>query len=264
MKALLMNEWIKLYKRRSTWLMFILTIIVVVGFGWVNRTTEALGVSVEMTQWTFVNSAMYISSLVGLFSMIVAARIVSQEVQWGTMKLMLLRPFARWKFLLSKLLVVVFFSLIIMVLLVLTAILVGGIFFGFSSPMEEASWTMEGREYTTSILLLTTLTFLFKWLHMLTFSIISFVLSAITLSNAFSLGISLFLFFTGSSLTFFLAANYEWGKYILFANSDLTQYINGAALEGLTLVGSFVIVLIYLSLFLVSAFLVFQKRDVHA
>ena len=62
-----------------------------------------------------------------------------------------------------------------------------------------------------------------------------------------------------------LAGKFEWAKYILFANTDLTVYFDGTPLvASMTLTFSIVILLVYFAIFHLLSFLVFAKRDVAA
>lgn len=56
---------------------------------------------------------------------------------------------------------------------------------------------------------------------------------------------------------------FEWVKYILFANTDLTQYFDGSPLvSDMTLGFSIVVLAVYFIVFHVLAFGAFTKRDI--
>ena len=58
---------------------------------------------------------------------------------------------------------------------------------------------------------------------------------------------------------------FEFAKYILFANTDLSQFIGGEPfIEGLTLPFSISVLVIYTVVFLVISFVTFNKRDITA
>ena len=58
----------------------------------------------------------------------------------------------------------------------------------------------------------------------------AFMLSAVFRNSSLAVGFSIFLLVMGNTATVFLAAKFEWTKYILFANTDLSQYMNGTPL----------------------------------
>ncbi|WP_145453457.1 ABC transporter permease subunit, partial [Staphylococcus epidermidis] len=55
--------------------------------------------------------------LAGLFVLIIAAGIVANEFSWGTIKVLLVKPYKRWKILLSKYIAVNLFLLLMLILL---------------------------------------------------------------------------------------------------------------------------------------------------
>ena len=63
----------------------------------------------------------------------VAATIVSEEFNKGTIKLLLVKPYSRTKILLAKFLTTVIMTVFIISITILMQILIGGILFGFDS-----------------------------------------------------------------------------------------------------------------------------------
>ena len=89
------------------------------------------------------------------------------------------------------------------------------------------------------------------------------MISTVFKTSSLAVGISIFLLFTGTTITNILAAKYDWAKFSLFANTDLFQYMNGTPLvEGMTMTFSITMLIIYFIIFHGIAFLFFTKRDV--
>ncbi|MNU05550.1 hypothetical protein D3C72_2503960 [compost metagenome] len=58
---------------------------------------------------------------------------------------------------------------------------------------------------------------------------------------------------------------WSWGRFWLFANTDLTQYIEGKPLmEGMNMTFSISVLVAYFLLFNFLSWTIFQKRDVAA
>ncbi|MCY7818059.1 ABC transporter permease, partial [Bacillus haynesii] len=75
--------------------------------------------------------------------------------------------------------------------------------------------------------------------------------------------ISIFLLAMGGTVTNLLAMKFDWVKYILFANTDLTQYFDGSpVVSDMTLGFSIGVLAVYFFVFHVLAFGVFTKRDI--
>lgn len=68
-----------------------------------------------------------------IFVVMIAGGIVSSEIEKGTIKMLLVKPYKRWKILLAKYIVSLMMILFIFVVTVLMQILIGGIIFGFDS-----------------------------------------------------------------------------------------------------------------------------------
>ena len=69
----------------------------------------------EYSIWSFVRDTSNIIQFVGMFSIIIAGGIVASEYNWGTIKLLLIRPIDRGKILVSKYMAVIAFSLMLLV-----------------------------------------------------------------------------------------------------------------------------------------------------
>ncbi|MCY9089068.1 ABC transporter permease, partial [Bacillus inaquosorum] len=91
----------------------------------------------------------------------------------------------------------------------------------------------------------------------------AFMLSAVFRNSSLAVGFSIFLLVAGTTATAFIAAKFDWAKYILFANVNLLQYVEGTPLvEGMTMTFSVVMLAVYFVVFLLLAFGIFMKRDI--
>ncbi|RHW35677.1 ABC transporter permease [Neobacillus notoginsengisoli] len=215
--------------------------------------------------WSFVNNSQNFISFVGLFTIVIAAGIVSSEFSWGTVKLLLIRPISRPKILLSKYLTVLLFGLGLLALLFVFSFLAGLILFGFSDSPSPHLVFSDGHVYERSMGLQLIAEYLLSSIDVLMVATMAFMISAVFRNSSLAIGISLFLLLTGGTLTMLLAGKFEWAKYFLFANTDLTVYLDGTPLiSGMTLGFSITMLVIYFTLFQFFAFWVFSKRDVAA
>ncbi|QQP14390.1 ABC transporter permease [Lysinibacillus agricola] len=201
-------------------------------------------------------------ALVTLFTVIIAASIVSSEFSTGTIKMLLTRPVSRAKILTSKLLTAFIFGLFLFVVNVVVSALVGLILFGGPTGVElemvngqiveKAVWNdlayhylLSGGDFVMSILF-------------------AFLVGSVFRSSSLAIGLTMFLSFTGGMIVMFLS-RYDIVKYIWLTHSDLTQYENGnLMIEGITMPFSLTILAIYAVIFLVISYLSFMKRDVTA
>jgi ABC-2 type transport system permease protein len=229
------------------------------------RLEHNIAPNTEETVWTFVESNAGVVTFVGLFAIIVAAGIVASEFSWGTIKLLLIRPISRTKILLSKYLTVLLFGASMLVILFIFSVLLGLILFGVGDQSPHLTY-VSGEVQEQSIVVYLIKTYLLKTIDVLMMATMAFMISAVFRSSSLAIGISLFLLFMGANATALVAMKFDWAKYSLFANTDLTQYTGEMQplVEGMTMSFSIIMLLIYFAIFLFLAFFVFNKRDVAA
>lgn len=105
--------------------------------------------------------------------------------------------------------------------------------------------------------------YLLHSISLLMMSTMAFMISAVFRNSSLAVGISIFLLVMGGTVTNLLAMKFDWAKYILFANTDLTQYVDGMPLvSGMTMGFSIAVLAVYFIMFQVLAFGVFTKRDI--
>ncbi|MCA1057937.1 ABC transporter permease [Rossellomorea aquimaris] len=220
---------------------------------------------VQETTWTFVETNANIVLVVGLFSIIVAAGIVASEFSWGTIKLLLIRPISRTKILLSKYVTVILYGMSMLLLLFVVSLLLGLILFGGTDQSTHLAF-VDGKVVEQNIVGYLIKTYLLQTINIVMMATMAFMISAVFRSSSLAIGISLFLLFVGGNATSLLALKFDWAKYSLFANTDLTQYtgFTPPLVDGMTMGFSITMLVIYFIIFQVLAFLVFNKRDVAA
>lgn len=215
--------------------------------------------------WSFVRDAEGVISFIGIFMIIVAAGIVSSEFNWGTIKLLLIRPMSRSKLLLSKYLTVLLFGLTLLSTLFILSGITGYVLFGLPDSAVPHLAYSNGEVVERSILVQLIVEYLLSSIDMLMVATMAFMISSVFRNSNLAIGITLFLLLMGETVTVLLAGKFEWAKYILFANTDLLVYFDGVPpVEGMTLMFSIFMIIVYFVVFQLSAFWVFSKRDVAA
>lgn len=202
------------------------------------------------------------TAIVLLFTVIVAAGIVASEFSQGTIKMLLSRPVKRWKVLTSKLLTVNLFSALLILIGYLLTISFAYLFFQ-TGDGQLLSWN--GKEVVEASIL-------GKSLYMLVLSFgsvfvtstFAFMIGVVFRSSSMAIGLSLFIYFTGTSIVLMLE-RFAFTKYLVFAHMELTQYGTGfKIIEDITLPFSLAVLSVYIVVFLVTSYWTFLKRDVKA
>lgn len=216
-------------------------------------------------------SLQYFYSQYGVFIILViimiAGTIVSEEWGKGTIKLLLVKPYTRTQILLSKFLTVLIISAFVIVSTILMQILVGGILFGFESLFEPVvvynlSTNVIQEMNIFAYLGIQTLTQLPIIILLAT---LAFAISTIFSNSALAITVSL-LGYMGASIINQLAIAYNltFMKYFVTMNWDLSQYLFGGLpyMEGMNLITSIIICVVYLLIMLIPTFIIFKKRNI--
>lgn len=215
--------------------------------------------------WNFVNDASQLIELTGLFTIIISAGIVSSEFNWGTVKLLLIRPMSRTKILLSKYLTVLLFAFLLLAIVFVFSTLIGFILFGLPDHSSIYISYMNGKVREQNMVVHLLIYYGMSSINMIMLATMAFMISSVFRNTSLAIGLSLFLMFTGGTITQLLALQFSWAKYILFANTNLMQYYDGTPMvSGMTLSFSILLLFIYFLIFQLLAFYVFNKRDVAA
>ncbi|MBC1370889.1 ABC transporter permease subunit [Listeria booriae] len=273
MMALIANETRKISLRFSTWLYPIIIMVVILALAATFRS-----VSPDIDNVQFMLSINGISMfLVALFSIVIASSVVASEFSFGTIKLLLIRPYKRWEILLSKYIVVMLYAIALALFTLLITYLISGVLTSFGSLTQDVSniiptYSENGDILNTGLTAINALsTQLGFFLVELIFSMsIAFMVSSLLRSQALAVGIGLFLLFINSiagGITLMLAEKFEWFKYIFvtplyYINMNSNGMGNMEVNSGLTTGLAIGILAVYYIVFMALSFIFFQKRDV--
>ena len=201
-------------------------------------------------------------AIVTIFTLVVGASIVSSEFATGTIKMLLTRPSARWKILLSKLVATLLYGLALMVVSLLVGIVTSYILFDSSTPIriiaENGQMFEQAIEFQFAEQLLLSAASIFMTV------LFAFMLGTVFSSSTLAVSLALGIMFFGSLITSYLA-QYDFTKYIWIAN-DLAQFVGGGTpiIAETTLSFAVMVNVIYAIIFLTITFTNFMRRDITA
>lgn len=246
--ALAVNEWIKLYKKKSFFVYFAVMAAFIGIFVYAAYRGWAAGIDSALAFTEYIVQMGAAGQILPLIAIIAIANIVPQEYRMGTIKFLLIRAQSRSKILASKYAVTLLFSLSLIAATLGLAMVSGLLLYGFGGGL--GLWASIGE----NLLYLTIYTFVFVT--------IAFMIGVLTKASGATVGISMFCVMVGGIFTMLLN-RYSFIKYVLFPNADLSIYKNGAEMpHGMTLAFSSIVIAVYLILFLFISFATFRKRDV--
>ena len=207
----------------------------------------------------------------GIFLIVVivmiAGTIVSDEFNKGTIKLLLVKPYTRNKILLSKFIATVIIIFFVILSTVIMEMLVGGVLFGFDSlsvPVIEYNFNTNMLEKINVFAYLGIQT-LAQLPMIILLAALAFAISTLFSNSALAITISLLGYMSTAIINqLAMAYNLSFMKYFVTMNWDLSQFLFGNLpyMQGMSLILSIVICLVYLLVMLIPTFIIFKKRNI--
>ena len=202
-----------------------------------------------------------------IVGIVIAGSIVSEEFNRGTIKLLLVKPYNRIKILLSKFIVCMIILALTIAFIYVFQLICGGIINGFEDmTLPAIVYNFDtNRVESINIFAYVALIGVCKLPIYILLTTLAFACSTIFTNTALAVAVP-FLGYIASSLINQFALLYDIKQIIYFVtpNWDLSVYLFGGAplFDGLTLLFSIIICVIYLIIMLVISGVVFKKRDI--
>lgn len=199
--------------------------------------------------------------------LIVASTIMSEEINTGTIKLLLIKPYSRGKILLSKYLSIIIFMLFIIMYLILLQILIGGYIFGFSSldiPVIVYNFNkLEIVEYNIFVYMI--IRIITKLPLLIMISTISFGLGTIINNIALSITVPLFIYIFTPTINYLILNNkINIFKYLVNINWEFNNYLFGKniEIEDLNFKISLIIWITYYIIIMIFTYINFKRKNI--
>lgn len=198
---------------------------------------------------------------------IIAAGIVSEEFNKGTIKLLLVRPYSRTKILLSKYIAAILIIPITIIFIIIMQLLVGGIAFGFDSLQNPvvAYDHNQNAVVTMNVFKYIGIQTLYMLPLLVLLATIAFAISSLLTNTSLALAGTLLLYMGGSILTVLTQVyKLEFMKYFITLNWDIKQYIFGGLPETVytTLAFSLIICAIYFVVIMGITIFNFNRKNI--
>jgi len=198
---------------------------------------------------------------------VVGSTIISDEMQKGTIKLLLIKPHTRNKILASKFLVLMLLIPILIIFTFVIQFIIGAIFFGVSSigdPILIYHFANEA-VFTLNVVAKYLLDFVLVLPQIILLATLAFALGTIFTTNILGITVPLLGLF-GYELINLVATTFNVHilKYFVTMNWDLSLFTFGklAPMTGMNLILAIILCFIYLIIMLVVSFVVFKKRNI--
>jgi ABC-2 type transport system permease protein len=215
--------------------------------------------------WADVGANTWLFFLITLFTIILAAGIVANEFSWGTVNLLLIHPISRGKILLAKYLAMLLFGAVLAGILFGVSLSFNLVCYAFGDSItsrifNDPSLTSNPFHSFSGVLFL----YFLEYADVIVYGSFAFMLSVISRSNAFTIGVSFTTFFFGPVIADYLLSGSSIAKYIIFFHLNLSKYFgpNAVHFQDMSIHISVINLIVYIMFFNTIAWITFVKRDV--
>lgn len=218
----------------------------------------------ELHIFSFVRNAFSVLSIVIIAVCIsLGGGSIAGEQSKGTIKMLMIRPYKRWKILSAKLLSTLIVSLCLMIICVI-ALFIMGLLLG----CQTTPYTIMAVFNASNVVLLSPfgelmLQLLLLFISLIIYTIIATFFSAVLKAKTAAIMIALLSNLLGTILALVLG-QYDIFRYFIFSNTDLYMYFgNGPMLNDMTFGFSAFICTVYVAAFGFLTYYFFGKKDLN-
>lgn len=210
------------------------------------------------------NQGAMVVVMASVVMIVLAGGCVANEFSNGTIKFLLINPVKRSKIIISKYLTLIIVSIVLIFGIFVVSGVTDCILFGVEGWNTPMLLVENGVVSQGSAFLYVMKAYFYQGLNLVVMMTMAFMISSLLKSSAVSIGIGVAALMGGSMLVQILALfGCDWGRYILFANTDLINIARGNGLfANQDLTSSAVILTIYMVIFLLTAYDGFTRREV--
>lgn len=214
--------------------------------------------------WSVARTSVGMVSTIGLFGIIIAAGMVASEFGKGTVKFLLITPASRWKILLAKYCSLLLHIGMMLLVLFFANLLFTVMFCGGRELFLPILSATGGVVRKSSPIIKLFGVYLLEGIGVVVTSTLAFAISALFRNSAAAVGVSMLVQFGGNLVNTILAAvGADWGRYLIFANVNLSTIQSGVTYYPHQSIGvAAVVIVLHMAVFLLTAFDAFDRREV--
>lgn len=188
---------------------------------------------------------------------------VAGEFENGSIKFSVMKAGSRVSVLLAKFTAVVIVAMIIQVCNYLLHLFASAIFFGWGDLGKTFIFAIDGQSHSVSLFAYTLIIYGLSTLSLIMPLSLVLLLAVVTRSNAGTITASLAIYMLLNSIVEAFIGNYKFLRYTPFVHMNLeNNLISGAQVPGMSLYLSAGIAALYFVIFLVSATIIFKRKDI--
>jgi len=198
--------------------------------------------------------------IIAVFTLIISTRVITDDFNYDSYKLLITAPFKRWKILASKLMTVLLIPFLSIILLYLFSFLLGLYLYGGEEVNTIYLYAESGMVKETSYVIVGLKSIMFNIFKLYVLAMFSVTIALFTKKTLITIVSTLAIFFTSSLLNsvFF---NWKLFKYLFIAYFDSLSLYNNSLYNRLPLLQSIFLMSTYLVIFIIIAIWRFSRID---
>jgi ABC-2 type transport system permease protein len=215
--------------------------------------------------WSVFASSVSVIGILSVLIIIIAGSLLSSEFSAGTVKFLLINPVKRWKIFAAKYITVLSMTFAMLLVLYVFNALFAALFFGVSDIGMPYLSVTGGEVVRGSSYWYVASKYLLGAVGTVCLGTFAFMVSSLVRSSALAIGLSVFLYFSGSMAVLILNQGFGLyqAKYILFANTNINNVLAGTTgFVNHTLAFAVINIAVYMFVFLLTAWDGFVRGDV--
>lgn len=219
----------------------------------------------DISIWGIMSFGLQLISTVGMIVIVIAGGIVSSEFSAGTIKFLLMNPIKRWKILISKYTTTLLFGIVMLALMYIIFAVMGMVFGGFNELGSSYIYMAGDKVKEISGFAYMLEMYALGFVDVVIMATLAFAISSMIRSSALAIGVSIFIMMAGSTINAILAqiARVDWGRFLIFANTDLVNIMKGNVMyEGQTIGFAVIVLIVHMIVFMLAAWDGFVRREV--
>lgn len=218
----------------------------------------------EFEFWDIYMKTPFIVPGIGLIMLVIAGSCVSSEFSQGTIKFLLINPVKRWKILMAKYVTVMSLGFLLIIVMMTLSIPVTGICFGFDGITAPYLSVKDGEVIIQSSFIYLFKSYMLASVQMVVTTTLALTISSLLRSSSLAIVAGILVNSIGSTVINAMALwKMDWGRYLIFANTDLLAISNGQSVFPQHTVGfALAVIAVHMVVFLLTAWDGFTRRSV--
>ncbi|MFC6293604.1 hypothetical protein BHU61_10520 [Macrococcus epidermidis] len=193
---------------------------------------------------------------------ILSSDIVSSEFSNKTIKFLLIRPYHRWQFIISKFISLIIISTILLIIIGVVTLITSMIANQFNFESTNLFINQNNEIYNGNLLKLTLQFYGSSLVSIIFYVSLGLMISTLLRSSMLAVGLSLLIMITSNSLVA-LSEKIDILKYTPVPNIDMSSFIYHLNLnDDINIVFAILTLFIYVIVFIIISIIYFEKKDV--